>query len=229
MSRAVVIFARAPESEARAKGLPARTAAPLFRALVAAWIRAARRAAATPIVASSAPDRTALLSIENVFWIEQRGDRFGERLASSASDAFALGFQSVLIAGIDTPPRELGEAFEILERGDARAVIAPALDGGVNLIGLGCPDVESLRSIEVGQHDVAERLRSHFPDLIALAARHDIDSVSDAVDASLENDWLPFRALLLGCGSEPGFAASPAHAPFRASDVDESRAPPRAG
>ncbi|HVR39448.1 MAG TPA: hypothetical protein VMU84_10155, partial [Thermoanaerobaculia bacterium] len=114
--RAIVIFARSPQREALAKGLRVETAAPLFRSFTAMWLRAAQHAGAQPIVAC---DDGALRDIApdvDRMHIAQRGATFGERAANAAADAFARGFTHVLLAAIDAPPAEIGEAFDALER-----------------------------------------------------------------------------------------------------------------
>lgn len=208
------------------KGLPA-TAAPLFRAVLAAWIHAARRAGATAILAGAAGDRDALSSIAGTAWIEQRGESFGERLACSVREVFARGYSAVVITGIDAPPpRDLARVFAILARGTA--VIAPARDGGVNLIGLREPEFHLLREIEVGQRDVADRFLRAFPDLVTLDVQSDIDSMLDVEPASRERDWIPFRSLLLACVSTFRAPALPGDLHTRTLSVSVSRAPPAA-
>src|SRR5438874_2273877 len=99
MSRAVVVFARAPEVEAAVKGLPVGFAA-LFDRNTAAWLHAASLAGATPVISCSRNARArfdAIASPIRRLYIEQSGGTFGERLASTAETAFALGFDEVLV------------------------------------------------------------------------------------------------------------------------------------
>jgi hypothetical protein len=174
MSRAVVIFARAPEVEAAVKGLPSRFAE-LFHRNVAAWLRTD----AAPII-SCAPNARArfdaiLPSIERLY-IDQRGSTFGERLASTAEAAFALGFDEVVIAGIDAPPPD-ADVFAALAF--ARAAVVPSRDGGINLIALRAPERELLSSIEPRQRDVLTRCRAYFGDALAvLEVSSDVDSLA---------------------------------------------------
>src|SRR5437763_10297931 len=144
MSRAVVVFARAPEVEAAVKGLPNEFAA-LFDRNVAAWLRAARAAGATPVISCASPARFDAIAPEIVrLYIEQRGATFGERLASTAEAAFEFVFDEVVITGIDVTPN-LANVFE--ELAFAEAVVQPADDGGVNLIALHAPERELLSAI----------------------------------------------------------------------------------
>src|SRR2546422_3282365 len=123
-SRALLIFARTPEAEAAAKRLPLATAAPLFRAVLKSWIVSATAAGATPIIACRSEDRRRLSAYATC--IEQRGSAFGERLANAAKDARKLGFESVILTGIDAPPCPLETAFALLENGTD--VVAPSRD-----------------------------------------------------------------------------------------------------
>jgi hypothetical protein len=174
MSRAVVIFARAPQVEAAVKGLPNAFAA-LFDRNVAAWLRAARAAGATPVISCVAPARfDAIAPGVPRLYLEQRGGTFGERLASTAEAAFALGFDEVVITGIDVTPGLAG-VFEALARADG--VVQPADDGGINLIALHAPERALLATIRPRQRDVVERCRAYFASLIVLDGAPDIDSL----------------------------------------------------
>jgi hypothetical protein len=176
MSRAIVIFGRAPEVEAAVKGLPARFAG-LFHRTTAAWLRAATFCDATPVIACEAHARArfdAILPDVDRLYIDQCGATFGERLASSAEAAFALGFDEVLITGIDVPVARVSDVFAALGR--ARAVVQPALDGGINLIALRAPERELLSAIQPRQRDVLQRCRAYFDSLIVLEVSSDLDS-----------------------------------------------------
>lgn len=71
----------------------------------------------------------------------QRGGDFGERLANAFEDVFALGFDQVIAIGNDSPgltATTLQQAAKTLAEG--QAVMGPARDGGVYLIGLSRAD-----------------------------------------------------------------------------------------
>lgn len=157
-------------------------------------------------------------------WIEQRGSRFGQRLASAAAAAFALGFDKILIGGIDAPPPDLPRALELLDRGIT--VIAPARDGGVNLIGLATPAPAVLRTMRQGERDAVARFRKHFSLLALLETQSDIDALCDIPPASGEHAWIAFRPLLLGCIAGNGFLPLAFDALWRAKIALASRAPP---
>ncbi len=182
--RAVVLFARSPWREAAAKGLRGETAV-LFRRLIAAWMHAAVAAGAQVIVSCEEHDRDDLSRISRSLdriTLDQRGDAFGERLANAAGDAFALGYEQVIVAGIDAPPPDLDRVFALLD--EREIVAAPATDGGVNLIGLSTPALSLLASIEIGR-----RCIDIFAGAAILDCVTDIDSPHDLARAARELAW----------------------------------------
>lgn len=182
MRSAIVLFARSPEREAAAKRMP--SAAPLFRAVIAAWLDAAQRHGATAIIACENGDRAALARIAPHLhrqWIEQCGRSFGERVAAAAGEAFSA-FDAVIVAAIDAPPpRNLGDAFDALRRGIT--VVGPARDGGVNFIGLTSLDADLLMRLTV------RRCRERCPRLLVLDAVTDLDSQRSIAAARNERAW----------------------------------------
>lgn len=184
MRSAIVLFARSPEREAAAKGLPVSTV-PLFRAVVAAWIEAAARHGAEALIACAAEDRAAFAP--DVDWIEQRGESFGARVANAATAAFAR-FDAVLIAAIDAPPpADLGRAFDALARGVA--VVGPARDGGVNFVGLTSLDVALLTRLAPRRSDLVRVCREHCAELLVLGSATDVDSVASLEQARRDRAW----------------------------------------
>ena len=198
MSRAIVIFARVPECEAASKRLPIERAARLFRSVIAAWLRTAERARATPVIACPAEARPRMATIAADVprvYVDQRGNTFGQRLANASEEVFALGFQSVVITGIDVAPLDdLDSAFRSLEAG--RCVIAPARDGGVNLIGLRSPARQLLSTFAVRDSRIADRCRRFFDEVEELAPSSDIDSLEHLRAAQHETAWREFYELL---------------------------------
>ena len=214
-SAAVVLFARSPEREAAAKRM--RSGAALFRAVVAAWLRAARRHGAMPLIACTREDRAALVAIAPEVergWIEQRGLSFGARVANAAEDAFARGHDAVVLAAIDAPPHDLGRALASLARGVA--VVAPASDGGVNYVGITSANRELLEDL------TTQRCREHFPELLVCETATDLDSSHAIPIARRERVW---RGLLT-----PTAPVAPAkHAianPLRGATRSNSTRPP---
>jgi glycosyltransferase A (GT-A) superfamily protein (DUF2064 family) len=186
---AIVLFARSPEREAAAKGM--RSSVALFREVVARWLEAARVHGVVPVIACAAEDRVSLSAISpqvERLWIEQRGERFGVRVAFAVADAFVLGFRSVILAAIDAPPpRDLGRVLSALARGVT--VIAPARDGGINFIGLTSPERVLLESLSPRRHDLVRLCRAHFHELIVLRTTTDVDSPDALADARNERAW----------------------------------------
>src|SRR5262249_27752553 len=87
---------------------------------------------------------------------------------------FALGFNEVVITGIDVCPPNVAHVFDALAREDA--VIQPADDGGINLIALHATERALLASIRPRQRDVLARCRAYFSTLIILDAAPDTDA-----------------------------------------------------
>jgi glycosyltransferase A (GT-A) superfamily protein (DUF2064 family) len=192
-SPAVVLFARSPEREAAAKRM--RSGARLFRAVVAAWLRAARRHGALPLIACAPEDRAALAAIAPEIergWIEQHGATFGIRVANAAEDAFARGHDAVVLAAIDAPPHGLGATFAALARGVA--VLAPAADGGVNYLGITSADRTLLEDL------TTRRCREHFAELLVIETITDLDSPHAITAACREKPW---RGLIASIATIP--------------------------
>src|ERR1700730_4325383 len=71
--------------------------------------------------------------------LPQRGDGFGERLASAAEDLFQCGFDTVCLIDSDSPTISAdvyAEAVGLLSKPGDRVVLGPSDDGGYYLIGL---------------------------------------------------------------------------------------------
>ena len=229
MSRAVVIFARSPEAEAASKRLPIGSAAPLFRAVIARWLRDAREADATAVIACSREEQARFERIAPEvprLYVEQSGRTFGERLAAAASEAFTLGFDAVLLGGIDAPPPfDVAGVFEQVELG--HTVVGAARDGGINVIGLRGPEPALLSGIAPRRRDVLARCRAHFQSLIVLAPSTDIDSLDDVRRARAEASWRDY-ALLLDAFAAQFSDCAPYVAACSSLRVDGTRAPPAA-
>ena len=130
--RCVLVFARAPLGEARAKRLPA--ARKLFECARARVMAAAAASGADVVVA--APDAPGPVPTGTRI-LAQRGDTFAERLRGAFADARALGYREIVIVPADVPglrAHHLRAAFRRL-RGGA-TVLGPSPDGGVYLLGI---------------------------------------------------------------------------------------------
>jgi glycosyltransferase A (GT-A) superfamily protein (DUF2064 family) len=189
--RILVLFAREPGREARAKGFPSREGADLFAEFAAGWLDAARRADAQLAIATPPEDRAAwrrrFSAFEEPLWLIQRGRSFGERLERTARVAATLGANAVLVGGDVVPsPETLEAAFRALERG-ASAVLAPTPDGGVSLVGLKPGDADLLRAIAPRRRDVFERLSRR---LTARGRKAHVVGVAPDVDSRRELRFL---------------------------------------
>lgn len=203
VARALLMFSRNLERDRVGAGVPPEQGSPVFQRHVAAWIAAAVACDATPVIACCAEDRETLQAIvpeQSRLWVTQRGRAYGQRLAIAATDAFSLGFNSLVIAAIDAPPpRRLDHAFETIESGVN--IVAPSADGGVNLLGLRATDVDRLTSIQVRQHDLVATLRNRFSKLVVLPSAAEIDDVAaldDAIGTQVGHEIAPAVSLRSG-------------------------------
>ncbi|MEW6320516.1 MAG: DUF2064 domain-containing protein [Acidobacteriota bacterium] len=206
-TRAVVLFCRDPQAEARAKRLPLRTAR-LFRRILWDWRTRAREAGAR-LVLVTPPECLSRLRGEapEALVAAQPPGPFADRLDAAVEVARQSGTASVVIAPGDTPPLPLGDllvAFARLEEDPEALVIAPAEDGGVNAIGLSRPSAGLLHRIEwmterVGAQLTAEAIRFGLR-VVELSAAPDLDSAADlhalAVVARWHPAWRPYCAIV---------------------------------
>lgn len=160
--RLLILFARAPRSEARDKGLPQHAASGFLAAIAVEWREAARRAGARFAIAAPPEDlavwRRALGRGPEQLWLEQRGSSFGVRLEDAARRGSRLARFVVVTGGDVIPsPAELSSAFDALTAG-AEAVLAPAPDGGVSMLSIARKDAALLRSIGRRRRDAFRRL-----------------------------------------------------------------------
>ncbi len=197
MRRYLVLFARAPEREAREKGFAGRDGAELFAAFAAGWREAARRAGARLVVATPPEDRAAwqgkFSAAGDLIWIPQRGRSFGKRLEEAARRIATLGGHAILVGGDVAPSTEsLSVAFDLFERG-TDALLAPAQDGGVSLIGLREQDLDLLGAVSLRRRDVFASLfrrltlRGRLVELVPLAP--DVDRRRDLRSLLRARHW----------------------------------------
>ncbi len=207
--RTVVLFTRAPEAEARAKGLPAAEGTSLFTGFLSGWKRRAAEADAELLIVTPVSTQAALKRLfphETV--AAQNGDTFGARVESAVALAFERGAASVVMVGGDGPPLDLEElraGFAHLEQPGGALYLAPAEDGGVNAIGVNgrskgaCASVSWLRPTVAAQlTDAARRLELA---LYVGGMGCDLDSAADIARLYRQSKsvsiWNPFRTLLL--------------------------------
>ncbi|RZS29677.1 hypothetical protein EV193_11982 [Herbihabitans rhizosphaerae] len=120
--------------------------------------------------------------------IDQRGDRFGERLANAHADTMALLPDTPVVQiGMDTPqvtPALLTGAADALA--EAPAVLGHAEDGGWWALGLRCPaDARVLARIPMSTPDTGRHtewaLRTALGEVRRLPVLSDVDTMTDAV------------------------------------------------
>jgi glycosyltransferase A (GT-A) superfamily protein (DUF2064 family) len=211
---AVVLFARSPEREAAAKRIV--RGAPLFRKVIAAWLRETADAGVRPVIACEPRDREALARIAPEVdrdWIEQPRASFGERVCAATAEAFARGFERVVLAAIDAPPLRLREALAALASGVP--VIGPARDGGINFIGVLATDRELLSQLTL------DRCREALPDALVFEAATDVDSAASLEAARREKSWRGYFV-----APPPAFESPVAHPLRGISHHHDSRPPP---
>lgn len=170
MSTALLIFARRPRDEARAKRL-ARSSQANRRvaALLLEQTERAARQSGLPVVVVSGP--------------QQRGQTFGERLSNAFSDVFAQGFDRVIALGSDwlgIQPGRLREAAARLDEVDT--VLGPTPRGGVYLLGLTRAAFEqgAVEALPWQTPRLFEALvRAYGPSTAVLAADTDVNASYD--------------------------------------------------
>src|SRR5687768_16186427 len=201
MTRALLLFARSPETEARSKGLPLRSGAALFHRIAQLWSEAAKSSGATLFISTDATGWTAIAPGAVV--LQQHEAAFGNRLADSVERVFTSGVTALMVAGIDTPPpisATLEKAFLHLEQSSGAAVIGPASDGGIYLLGFTCTHRILLEGIKPRQVDVVEHCRGFFEanELLLLPVASDLDSLHDVrrLSRSSETLWIAFHPFL---------------------------------
>ncbi|MGH9441109.1 MAG: TIGR04282 family arsenosugar biosynthesis glycosyltransferase [Thermoanaerobaculia bacterium] len=243
-SRALLVFTRTPEAEARAKGLSPERAAGLFAGFLDSWRRAAEEAGARLVLSSPerCADRFRTHALgEGATILAQAARPFGERLASAVGEVFELGFRCVSVVAGDTPALSGGElriVFEALEGSAPPAVVGPSRDGGVYLIGLGSPENRILREFSLRNPRLCAEVESAFEisglEVLKLGVRGEVDSLADLQRARLECDanpaWREYGSLISGAllsGASHG--REPRSFPlFGPASTIPARAPPAA-
>ena len=235
--RLVLVFARVPRDERRAKplvdGARPRAIETLHEALLGRALAVARAAGVDTRLCTTGDAAAGAGGVEVV---RQRGDSFAERLENAVADAFAAGWREVVVIGADTPrlePRHLERAFSALTAGGGRrAVVGPACDGGYYLLGLNAFAPEAFRGIPLGTPaagaaTLASLGRAGFA-VTTLAPLRDVDGAGDllwlARDRRPSRVQKAARALLLPSPRLAWFASAPP--PARAPAAIRSRGPP---
>ena len=223
-TRCVVVFARTPVLEARAKRMPA--AARLFACARARVLGAAAASGADVLVcspgAAGSPSRATILS--------QRGRTFAERLRNAFADTRNLGYREIVVVPGDVPglqPRHLRAAFRRLRA--CSTVLGPSPDGGVYLLGIRGDFEPVLAGVPWCTRLVFARLRANAGDAAVLSPVADVDTHRHVralrADPALDAELAELVAVLLARAAapaplSPASPADPHRSPFA------SRPPP---
>lgn len=190
---AILIFARTAEAEIKEKKFP--DGIPLFQAL---------NERVRNVVAKTG------LPYYFVDESLQQGDSFSLRFFSAFQSLFRLGYKNVISVGNDSPDLSvelLNSAIESLE--NERAVIGPARDGGIYLLGMGRDtfrksgfkslpwQTRQLRSALIAQ------LKNSECEFTLLDVLGDLDSVHDLRNINFRQIADALKAVLLSLLPQP--------------------------
>ncbi len=112
------------------------------------------------------------LDVHHFDEVKQRGESFGERIASAVQEVFQQGYERVIVVGGDCPDVKAKDILGVNELLRSRdLVLGPDLRGGVYLIGLHRSKFEKQRFEALAWQ--SEHLRSSF--------MHYVDTLQSAV------------------------------------------------
>lgn len=147
-TRAVLFFTRAPLSEARHKrfhGISLEKQARLYEAFIEHFSNEVCKSDLPLVYAVDEPQFfESRISLQNL--LLQTGDSFSERLTNAIDDAFALGYEELIIIGNDAPAicaTHFQTAVDALLEADL--ALGESADGGAYLIALKKATWRSLR------------------------------------------------------------------------------------
>jgi glycosyltransferase A (GT-A) superfamily protein (DUF2064 family) len=238
VTRTLVLFAKEPGREARAKGFSAAAAADVFAAFASGWVDVAEKLGARIVIATPAEDLAPWRRrrpSSRIVWIVQRGASFGARLEDAVRRVTLPGGHVVVVGGDVAPDlAAAAQAFEAVEAG-ASAVLAPSADGGVSLLSFSARDHDLLSGVEVGRRDVfstlSRRLAERGRSVALVSAGRDIDGRNDLrllLRAHPPSLPLSLARLALKPPAGPSIATAPAPCSRFAGPPSGLRAPPRA-
>jgi hypothetical protein len=151
---------------------------------LAQTLAVARRAAGeTPILlASNRPPEC--VDADDLEYIPQRGADFEERFLGALDDAFARGFERLVVIGSDTPALRVSDLRRALESPAGELWLGPSTDGGFYLLALDRADLGMLAGLPWQtsriRRALVERARRHPERRIRrLATRDDVDRPHD--------------------------------------------------
>ena len=229
--RALLLFTRSPQSEARHKPLSARLTfaehVELYESFTGHVLRQAQATGYPILVAADAPNYDFRRLADQVAAVlPQRGATFGQKLTHAIAEVFARGYDEIVCVGndcLELTVSHLQAAFAQLA--EAPLVLGAARDGGIYLIGMRRsvlePALHALASCRwQASITLADLLHAARVCAIAtrvLSRRADIDTIRDLIAASLHLPQLAFlqkAASILAqprFGPEFSFLLSPLH------------------
>ncbi|GEM_PF-1000598 len=204
--RAILLFTRSPENEARSKPLSEHLSfderVTLYESFTRHVLGQASRLAHSIIIATDEPQYNfAQFSSQIAAILPQRGVSFGEKFTAAISDAFSLGYEEVVCVGndcLELTASDLQTAFEKLF--SHSLVLGDAKDGGVYLIGIQrrglTPILCALKDCHwqtaIVLADLSRATRALDISTCILRQRADIDTAFDLVAAGRRLFYLPF-------------------------------------
>ncbi|NJC26371.1 DUF2064 domain-containing protein [Neolewinella antarctica] len=178
---AILLFSRTAEAEAQAKSFGAGAVGDVRIAteLIRCTERMLNRAGLPVIRADES---------------RQRGRDFGTRLATAMTEAFALGYENLLVVGNDAPDLTVGHlqrASQSLAAGVN--VVVPDRRGGIALLGICREDFApaALTSLAWETDALREELLQIIPNAQLMSAVRDINALAD-----LRLEWSRLRSRL---------------------------------
>ena len=131
---------------------------------------------------------------------DQRGETYGERLGNACQEAFAKGYEHLVVIGGDCPglrAKHLTEAARQLQSG--RGVVGRDLRGGVYLIGLSAKRTssEAIAALPYCQPVLAEALCVYLQESYTEGVR-ELERLGDLHDlADLRREWRCLQSRML--------------------------------
>lgn len=162
--RCVLLFARAPRDEERAKGIP--RSRRLFAYARSQALRAVHSLHGVDLLIADSQN--------------QQGSTFGERLTSAFAAASERGYEQIVVVPTDVPQltaAHITRAFTLLATHSL--VLGPCRDGGVYLIGGGAGAKELFPYIRWQTSSVLDDFKAATPSVALLRALIDVDREAD--------------------------------------------------
>lgn len=188
INRAVVLFSLSPNKESAAKKITdvKRNNSAILKSLfnhTLEIIQTVQLQTNFDFIISSSNIST----IKNYKYIEQKGNNFNERIRSTVSSVFKLGYDEVIIVGNDCPnlsPELIEHSFNSLVSNDV--VVGPSSDGGFYLLALKKNDENIYKHVRWYSGKVLSQLLDNIIKLnftfVLLPELNDIDDYADLIE-----------------------------------------------